>query len=122
VIDLVAVAVVVVAAFVLSSVYYSVFGSARPGGDERPKPGVTLIELARSVVLALTLAWFAGQQGITTLGGGLLLALVAWIGFPAVLLTGSVVWDKVSWRVAALHGGDWLVKIFMMAAVLSVWR
>jgi hypothetical protein len=122
-----AVLVVVVAAFVLSSVYYSVFGKARAemlgeAAEERPQLWKMAVELVRSLVLAVVLAVFVDQQGINSLGGGLVLAALAWLAFPAVLLSGSVIWDNVSWRVAVLHGGDWLVKIFIMTAVLSVWR
>lgn len=122
-----AILVVVAAAFVLSSVYYSVFGKARAemlgeAAEQRPQLWKICVELVRSLVLGTVLAVFVAHQDITGLGDGLVLACLAWLGFPAVLLSGSVIWDNVPWRVAVLHGGDWLVKIFMMSAVLSVWR
>lgn len=32
------------------------------------------------------------------------------------------VWDNVSWKLAAIHAGDWLVKLPLMAVILGVWR
>jgi hypothetical protein len=125
--NLIAIAVVAVAAFVLSSLYYMITGKARAeilgiAPDSRPEPWKMLVELARNVLLAAVIAEFVALQGITDLGGGLKLALLAWLGFPAVLLSGSVIWDKVSTKLAVIHGGDWLIKITVMAVVLSVWR
>jgi hypothetical protein len=34
--------------------------------------------------------------------------LVLWTGFPLVLLTRSMMWDKVPTATAVLHAGDWL--------------
>jgi len=39
-----------------------------------------------------------------------------------VLLSGSVMWDKVPWRIAATHGGDWLLKLLVIGAVVGAWR
>ncbi len=118
---------VAIGAFVLSTIYYMITGRARAEilgttPDERPQPWKMLAELLRNAVLAGVIAWFVHEQGITTAGGGLALAAVAWLGFPAVLLSGSVIWDNVRTRLAVIHGGDWLVKIAFMAVVLSVWR
>ncbi len=64
-------------------------------------------------------AWIATQADLLSLPGSLLLALMAWIGFPAVLLTGSVVWERVSPVTAAMHAGDWLLKLLLIGAVLG---
>jgi hypothetical protein len=52
-----------------------------------------------------------GPVGTARLGLGL------WAAFPVVLLTGSVVHEKVPWQVAAIHGGDWLIKMLLMSAL-----
>jgi hypothetical protein len=48
--------------------------------------------------------------------------LFLWIGFPVILLAGSVLWGNVPWRVAAIHAGDWLVKSLVIAIIVSVWH
>ncbi len=43
-------------------------------------------------------------------------------GFPAVLLAGSAQWERVPWRRAAIHAGDWLVKLVLVSCMVSLWR
>lgn len=125
-----AIAVVVVAAFVLSSVYYIVFSKPRTAmleaagvtPEERPQPWKIAVELVRSFVLAYVIARLVVQTGVTTAGGGLQLGFWLWLAFPVVLLSGSIVWDSAPWRMAAIHAGDWLLKIMLMAIVLGGWR
>ena len=44
-----------------------------------------------------------------------------WIGFPVILLTGSVLWENVLWKVAAIYAGDWLVKMLVIPLIVSAW-
>ncbi len=39
-----------------------------------------------------------------------------------MLLAGSVIWENVPWKLAALHAGDWLVKLLVIAVIVSVWH
>jgi hypothetical protein len=125
-----AIAVVVVAAFVISSVYYLVLAKPRNAmlqaagvtPEERPQPWKIALELIRSFALAYVIARLVVQTGVTTVGGGLQLGFWLWLAFPVVLLSGSIVWDSAPWKMAAIHAGDWLLKVMMMAIVLGVWR
>ena len=81
-----------------------------------------LVELVRSLVVAAVLAGLAAKLEIVDWTGAAQLGFAMWIGFPVVLLSGSVIWENVSWKLAALHGGDWLVKVLVIAVVVSVWR
>ena len=130
--NLAALAVAAVASFVISSVWYAVFGRQRAelldgaaagaSAGARPPSWKILLELVRSLVVAAVLAGFAANSDVTTWTEALWLGMVTWIGFPFVLLTGSVIWDGVPWRLAALHAGDWLVKLLVIAAIVSLWR
>lgn len=120
-----------VAAFVLSSVWYVVFGKqyaeltgANRGSraDGRPPVWKMLVELVRSLVVGSVLAGLAELLGIVDWTGAVQVGFAAWIGFPVVLLSGSVLWDNVPWRLAAIHAGDWLVKLLVIALIVSVWR
>jgi Protein of unknown function (DUF1761) len=51
-----------------------------------------------------------------------LLGLALWVAFPVMLLLGSVVHEKVPWRLAALHAGDWLVKLLVISLIVGIWR
>ncbi|WP_147251537.1 DUF1761 domain-containing protein [Blastococcus sp. TBT05-19] len=125
---MVAVAVVVasVLAFVASSVYYAVTApiESRILGDRaldrgRPAPWKVAAELLRTAVVAGVFAGIAERADLLSLPGCLLLALVLWVGFPAVLLTGSVTWEKVPPVTAAMHAGDWLLKLLLIGAVVG---
>ncbi|WP_067244706.1 DUF1761 domain-containing protein [Microbacterium resistens] len=121
------IAVATVAAFILSSVYYMVltpWERRATGGRavERGKPGPVrvLAELLRTAVLASGFGWLATQAGMTDLPGVLLLAVVLWIVFPVVLLTGSVGWDRAPVPTAVLHAGDWLLKLLLIAVAIGL--
>jgi Protein of unknown function (DUF1761) len=53
--------------------------------------------------------------------GAVRLGLALWIGFPVVLWTGAVTWERVPPKLAAIHAGDWLLKLLVIAAIVSVW-
>lgn len=122
-------------AFGISMVWYGAFGKpyaellagyraagAGPAAGARPPAWKLLVELARSLAVAAVLAGAATGLELDNLGQALLLGLVAWIGFPAAILTGSAIWDGVPWRLAAIHAGDWLVKLLVVAGIVGVWR
>lgn len=123
----VGIATATVLAFVLSSVYYAVATPLehRAVGEAaldrgRPKPWKVLTELARTAIVASAFAWIAYRTGDLDVGQGVLLALIAWVGFPLVLLSGSVIWEHVHPVTAAMHAGDWLLKLLLIAVVLGL--
>jgi len=83
--------------------------------------GKLLIELVRCFVLAYVIARFTALLGVSSWMGAVHLGLFLWIGFPVILLAGSVLWENVPWKVAAIHAGDWLVKLLVIPIVVSVW-
>jgi len=84
--------------------------------------GKLLVELARCLVLAYVIACFVAQLGLGSWTGAVRFGLFLWIGFPVILLTGSVLWENVPWKVAAIHAGDWLVKMLVIPIVVTVWH
>jgi len=55
-------------------------------------------------------------------GAAVLLGLALWLGFPFVLLTGSMMWEKVPAVTAILHAGDWLLKLVVICVIVGLWR
>lgn len=120
-----------VAAFVFSSVYYGVLGKqlaklspayAEAGsGTTRPPAWKLLVEVVRGLVVASVLAGLVAELDIADWTEALALGFALWIGFPVVLWTGAIMWEKVPWKLAAIHGGDWLVKVLVIAVIVSVW-
>ncbi|MEX5718068.1 DUF1761 domain-containing protein [Geodermatophilus maliterrae] len=112
-------------AFAASSAWYAAFGARLARLDDAyAGPGlspavVAPVELVRSGVVATAVSLLAdrlparGPRDALALGAGL------WAAFPVVLLTGSVVHEKVPWQQAAIHGGDWLVKLLLVSAVVG---
>ncbi|MEU1877725.1 DUF1761 domain-containing protein [Streptosporangium sp. NPDC020072] len=118
-----------IVAFVLSSTYYALLtptekrllGERAPDRGDRPPPLKVLLELARGLVVASVIAGLARYAGLTDVWSTVVLGLVLWAGFPAVLLTGSMMWERTPAVTAALHAGDWLVKILVISAIVGAW-
>src|SRR5260370_37316778 len=119
----------VIAGFVASSVWYSPlrFGKqfmelSGVGPSAGPNVGKIVGELGRNLILAYVLGRFVVLLEVVDWKGALNLGVWLWIGFPVLLLSGSVMWQTVPWMLAANHAGDWLVKILLIAVILGVWR
>ncbi|MER6580791.1 DUF1761 domain-containing protein [Nonomuraea sp. NPDC001023] len=117
------------AAFVISSTYYALLTSTEkrllderaPDRGDRPPPLKILLELARGLIVASAIAGLARYAGLTDVKSAVVLGLVLWLGFPAVLLTGSMMWEKTPAATATLHAGDWLIKILAISAIVGAW-
>src|SRR5690348_1483509 len=129
-----AVVVAALAAFVLGWLWYSPLLFYKPwmrlrgldpvaamAGAKMPG-GKLLIEFARCLVLAYVIAILVALLGPSSWLAVVRVGLLLWIGFPVILLTGSVLWDNVPWKVAAIHSGDWLVKLLVIPIIVSAWH
>ena len=123
-----AVAAAVVIAFIVSAVMYGALGrqlaelSPAYAGDQ-PSPVQTLaVELARNTVLTLVIAALIARLDITSAGAAVGLALLLWVGVPAVVLAGSVFHENVPPRLAAVHLGDWALKLIVVTSIVALWR
>jgi hypothetical protein len=124
-----AVLVAAVAAFVVSSVWYTTFGNAwmelrgidpATAANMGTPAWTMLFVIVQSLVVALMLAYFVVHLGIVDWKGAVRLGVLVW-GFPAMILLGSVVHEGVPLMLAAIHAGDWLVKLLLMTVILGVW-
>lgn len=127
-INYLAVVVAAVAAFVAASAWYIMFSKQRAklsnaaASQTRPSAWKMVVELARTLILVVVLAGLAAQIGIADGTSAMRLAFALWIGFPVILLSGSVMYENVPWKLAAIHAGDWLVKLLIIAVILGVWH
>jgi hypothetical protein len=39
-----------------------------------------------------------------------------------VLLIGSVIWENVPPALAAIHAGDWILKLLAIGLIVTLWR
>jgi Protein of unknown function (DUF1761) len=120
-------AVVVAAAFVASAVWYTLFANrmANLSNTGSAESGTSiwtmLFVIAQSLVVAFMVAYVVSRLGITTFAGAAGFGALVWI-FPAAILLGSIVHEGVPLALAAIHAGDWLVKLLLIAAIVGVWR
>jgi hypothetical protein len=125
-----AIIVAAIAAFILSSIYYSpvllgnVWRAVDPVATAGAKPSMAkaFIEIARTIVIAFVIARLVTLLGGSDLRSALQLALWLWFGFSAMMWVGAIMWEKTPWQVAAIHSGDWLVKTVLIAAIVACWR
>ena len=95
--------------------------AAAAAGDSVP-PWTIAPELLRTLVAVTVVAGLAANTGTDDWRGGLWLGLALWVGFPLVLWAGAMLHERASWRLAAIHAGDWLVKLLVVSVIVSVWR
>ncbi|MEU8244630.1 DUF1761 domain-containing protein [Nonomuraea sp. NPDC048916] len=122
-----------VVTFAVGALYYGILSGrlaaaraevAAPADASPAKPSswTLAVEVVRCLVLAGVVTGLAVQARIDTWIGGLVLGLLLWIGFPAVLWAGAIVHEQTPWRLAAIHAGDWLVKLLLLGTIVGVWR
>ena len=113
------------ASVVTSAAWYTAWGNRLArldeayAGDARPPAWVLPVEFARSAAVATAVAALSRRTGVADPGSASRLGAGLWVAFPVVLLTGSVVHEKVPWQQAAIHAGDWLLKLMLIAAVVG---
>ena len=119
----VAVAIVAVAAFLFSGAYYAVLApwmaklSPAYTGPARPVALTAPVELVRNLILGAVCGYLVRGLTLAPAAG---LALALWVAFPAVLLAGSVYHERVPVLLAAIHAGDWLIKLMLIVVGVAL--
>ncbi len=125
-----AVIVAAVAAMIIGFVWYApqVFGKrwlqylgktqAELG---QPGPGFALAAVA-ALVNAWALALFSKNLGGSSLTDGILLGVLAWLGFMATLTAAETVFLKKPWGLWLLNNAHNVIAQVVMAAIVTVWR
>jgi hypothetical protein len=129
-INYLAVIVAAVAAFVASSVWYRVFGtelakvsSAFAELQKQKQPAwKPLVVILGSLVLSFVVAYVVGLKGDVHLLDAVWISFLLWLGLSAVQWVSSIVWENVPVKMAAIHAGDWLMKLVLIAAIVGAWR
>jgi len=121
-----AVAIATLAGFIVSAVYYAILGNIRTkySNAKASKPDIkqVLAELLRTAILVFVIAILTGLVPSTTIVDAVALASLLWLGFPVILLSGSVMYEKTAIPLALLHGGDWLIKLVVVTSIIVLWR
>ena len=128
-----AIIVGVLATFIVSTIYYIVLNTRYKSllGQEPEKngrfkmamtPNRILAELVRNFFLGIVIAYAVAMLNLIRLDQALLLAVWLWVGLPVVLLAGLTVHENYSKGLAAIHAGDWLLKLLIFSVILTLWR
>jgi hypothetical protein len=121
--DVVLVLVGTVLVFLIGAVYYALVGArlaaAGSTAADRMPPAAVGVEVLRCLVLSAVVTGLGVRLGAGTVPAGLLLGLVLWVGFPLVLWSGAVLHERTPWRLAAIHAGDWLLKLLALGALVG---
>jgi uncharacterized protein DUF1761 len=84
--------------------------------------GKLAVEMVRCLLLSYVIARFAALLAITGLMSAVHFGFMLWLGFPVIILAGSVLWENTPVGVAAIHAGDWLVKLLAIPIIVTLWR
>lgn len=124
----VAVVVAGLAAFGFSLVWYSPFLFGWVWTDASGEAATAmpvwklLVAPVRELISAAVLAWLITRLGIDHWRQAVGLGVGLWFAFYVVQLAGAVIWDGMSPALGAVHAGDWLGKMVLMALIVNGWR
>jgi len=74
------------------------------------------------LVMSLVLAIFIYLANATDILSGILVAILAWIGFIVPILTGELIWEKIPFKLYLIRIANQLVGFCISGAILAVWR
>jgi hypothetical protein len=123
-----AVIVAAVAGIIVGFIWYAppVFGRrwARASGVELPQPGevqpMTYVgAVVTAAVTAYVLAVLIGGLGAASLVDGVIVAVVAWLGFVATWLASGVFFERRSTEWWAINAGQAIVSLAIMGAIIG---
>lgn len=94
------------------------------GKDYKMSAGMYVPPLIAAFVTSFVLAWFLNALNITTIGGGIQIGFLAWLGFTttAQVLNSWVFSNGRPKELYLINTGYHLVIFCIMGAVLAVWR
>jgi Protein of unknown function (DUF1761) len=126
-----AVAAAIVANFLIGGLWYSpllfVHPWLRMSGVEkrvfdRGLPKALVGDLFASAATVLVLNQVLRWSQANSIGAGLLVALVVWVGFVASTLVAQVTYEQRPFAFFLISSGYRLVTLGVMGAILSIWR
>jgi Protein of unknown function (DUF1761) len=128
-VNLVAVLVAGVVAFVVGWLWYSPMLFLNPwmrargldpasmaGG--KMSMGKMVAELVRCLLLAFLLAHLVGEFHPTTWTSAVHYGIFLWVTLPVMLFWGAAMWENQPPKASIIDAGDWLVKLLVIPLIL----
>ena len=126
-VNLIAVLVAPVVAFVSGGIYWGAIANpltkllgGMPEPGRPPTAGLIAAFLTR-VMAAYVLAIFLNYAGAQSALAGATFALVAWIGFVITISIGQAAFGWISWTRLIVGAGESLLGYTLMGAVIGAW-
>lgn len=125
-----AVIVAAIVKFAIGAVWYQpLFGKRWRELMKVPEGSMTeglaqgmIVGFVGDLVMAYILARFVAHYGDGGIGGGLLVAFMAWLGFVATLMAGQIYYEKKPMELIAINAGYQLVGLLVMGAIFGIWH
>lgn len=91
------------------------------GASQQGLAQAMIVQIIGDLIMAYILARFILHYASPGIGGGLLIGFMAWLGFVATILVGSIFYEKKPGELVAINGGYQLVGILAMGAIIGLW-
>lgn len=121
-----------VASFVVGFIWYlpGVFGNAwmamigmsqkeMEDGKNTGMASSMVVGFIAQLIMAFVLYMFMEMNADTSPAGGAAVGALAWLGFVATTMLGSVLWEKRPVKLFLLNAAHWLVALIVMGFVLG---
>jgi hypothetical protein len=123
-----AVLIAAVVKFLIGWFWYSPMGfmkqwqeAAKPPAGAAANIGPGLVaEAIGDLIMAYILARFVAFSG-HSLGAGVLIGFMAWLGFVAPFLANQLTFEKKPQMLVVINGGYSLVSLIVMGAIVGIW-
>jgi hypothetical protein len=116
--------------FFLGALWYSLFFAkpwmALTGHHKGEKPKGIVIAMLSSLIGALILSFMLAHvvmwAGAATIGWGVFVGFICWLGFIATPLFAETIYEQRPYRLFAINGGYWLVVLLVSGGLLAAWH
>jgi hypothetical protein len=75
-----------------------------------------------AVLLCFVLAHMVLWSGAASIGPGLVVGFICWLGFVAVPLYSETLYERRPVKLFAINAGYWLLALLISASLLAVWH
>src|SRR5512132_2501960 len=126
-VNLIAVVVAAVVAFVSGGIYWGVIANALTkllgGVPEQGKmpPAALIASFLTRLVVAYVLAIFLNYADAQNALAGASIALLAWIGFVLTISIGQAAFRQISWTQFIVNAVESLLGYALMGAIVGAW-
>ena len=96
--------------------------SALTGQNLKPASKWIVPGFLGHLIMVLVLAILIDHTNAESGPGGMLVGILAWIGFIVPLEIGELVWEKIPFRLFLIRAGNHLIGLAVSGFILGVWR